>query len=157
MINWHKLSQDVTFGQIEWYGDHFSRFSIVNQKGGYELSEALVRDTGLKVQTIKRYTAPERFRTISEAKALAQGWVDRLNRAHAAPRETSMFVSDLSTIADRFSKLIRGDFGVDVGEVDADSSYVCESGDYYAVIRMPADRFRIDFMGPDHHVIECGV
>ena len=86
MINWHKLSQDVTFGQMEWYGDHLSRFSIVKQKGGYELSEALVRDTGLKVQTIKRYTHPELFRTISEAKEEAQQWMDRLNRAHAATR-----------------------------------------------------------------------
>ena len=86
MINWHKLSQDVTFGQMEWYGDHFSRFCILRRGMGYELSEALVRDTGLKVQTIKRYTAPERFRTISEAKEQAQQWVDRLNRAHAATR-----------------------------------------------------------------------
>ena len=86
MIKWHKLSRDITFGQMEWYGDHYSRYAILRRGMGYELSEALVRDNGITVRMLKPYTHPELFRTISEAKEQAQQWVDRLNRAHAATR-----------------------------------------------------------------------
>ena len=82
-----------------------------------------------------------------------------------------MFSSDLTTIAARFRKLIRGDFGVEVSDVGETTSYICESGDYYVIIRMleigtdetgkrilvPSANYRIDFCGPDHTTIEFGV
>ena len=85
-IKWHKLATGITYGQMAWYGDHYSRFAIVRSGTMYELNETIVRDSGISMSvTRKTYTHQERLRTIREAKALAQQWVDSLNRAHASP------------------------------------------------------------------------
>ena len=85
-IKWHTLAPGITYGQVAWYGDHYSRFAVVRSGTMYELSETIVRDTGISMSVVRRtYTHQERLRTIREAKALAQQWVDSLNRAHASP------------------------------------------------------------------------
>ena len=85
-IKWHKLATGITYGQMAWYGDHYSRFAIVRSGTMYELSETIVRDSGISMSVVRKtYTHQERLRTVREAKDLAQQWVDSLNRAHASP------------------------------------------------------------------------